>query len=175
MTHQSFAKKMQSYTVLYVEDDKDVRHYITEFLNRYCKKVYACDSSEKGLELYHTHKPDILLLDINLPGMSGIDMATQIRHIDQKTRILISTAYTNQEFMIQAVELNLTRYLVKPVTSEELFTAFEKCLAELSDTERIDLGEEYHYNKQLASIIHGEETLLLRKKEAELLEFFMAR
>jgi len=174
MTHQAFAQKMKSYTVLYVEDDPQVRQYMTEFLNRYCKEVYACDNSEVGMEIYHKKHPDILLLDINLPGMSGIDMATLIRKNDKKTRILISTAYTNKEFMLRAIELELTRYLVKPVTSEELFTAFEKCLQELHSDANIALGEGYIYSKSLTAIVKGDEKIILRKKEAELLEFFMA-
>lgn len=173
MKHQSFAEKMKTYTVLYVEDDFHVRQYITEFLKRYCKEVYESDNSEDGLELYRKHKPDILLLDINLPGMSGIELATLIRENDTLTRILISTAYTNKEFMLKAIELNLTRYLVKPLTSEELFSAFEKCLDELQFGDSVDLGEGYSYSKKLTAVIYEDETILLRKKEAALLEFFI--
>lgn len=173
MNHKAFAKKMKSYTILYIEDDAKIRDSITEFLSRYCKKVYECDNSEEGLKLYQRYKPDILLLDINLPGMSGIDLATLIRKNDIKTRILISTAYTNKEFMIKAVELQLTRYLVKPVTSEELFSAFEKCLDELQSEDSIDLGGGYKYSKKLTAITYEDETIMLRKKEVDLLEFFI--
>jgi DNA-binding response OmpR family regulator len=171
MNHHAFAKKMKSYTVLYVEDDVEVRHYISQFLQRYCKKVYACESSEKGMQLYKKYKPDILLLDINLPGMSGIDFATNIRLHDKKTRILISTAYTDKAFMLHAIELQLTRYLVKPMTSDDLFYAFEKCLEELQT--KIDLGAGYMYNKATTSILYEDKTITLRKKEAEILEFFI--
>jgi len=174
MRHQDFAQKMKTYTVLYVEDDPRVREYISEFLNRYCKVVYACDNSEDGMEIYHKENPDIILLDINLPGMNGIEMATLIREHDKKTRILISTAYTNKEFMLRAIELELTRYLVKPLTSEELFAAFEKCLEELHCDDNILLGEGYIYSKVLSAIVKGNEKIILRKKEAELLEFFIA-
>jgi DNA-binding response OmpR family regulator len=173
MNHKAFAKKISNYTILYVEDDQNVRRYITEFLNRYCPKVYACDSSEKGLKLYKKYKPDILLLDINLPGISGIDFATEVRKNDKKTRILISTAYTNQEFMLRAIELELTRYLVKPVTSEDLIGAFEKCLRELKQESSVALGKGYIYSKKITSIIKGKKATLLRKKESEILEFFL--
>lgn len=164
---------MQSYTILYVEDDTEVREHLREFLSRYCKEVYACDSSEEGLKIYHQKRPDILLLDINLPGMNGIEMAAEIRKKDKKSRILISTAYTNKEFMLQAIELELTRYLVKPVTSEELFAAFGKCLNELN-TEEVLLGEGYIYDKRLAAIVKEDVKNILRKKEVALLEFFIA-
>ncbi|MCH9741517.1 MAG: response regulator transcription factor [Epsilonproteobacteria bacterium] len=174
MEHQTFVKKMKLYSILYIEDDANVRKYITEFLSRYCKTVYTCQSSEEGLILYKQHQPDILLLDINLPGQSGIEFATTIRKNDEKTRILISTAYTNPEFMLQSIELNLTRYLVKPMTNEDLFAALKKSLNELETNETFDLGEGYLYSKNLTAIIKNREIIPLRRKEAEILEFFIA-
>ena len=173
MNHKTFAKKMSRYTILYVEDDLEVRGHIVEFLQRYFKKVYACSSSEEGLTLYHNVQPDILLLDINLGGMSGIELATVIRQQDEKVRILISTAYTNKEFMLQAIELSLTRYLVKPVTSEELVKALEKCYVELEDEATVELGEGYLYNRNLAAILKEKRQIVLRNKEVELLEYFL--
>ena len=173
MDHKAFAQKMRPYTILYVEDDLEVRVHIVEFLQRYVKEVYACSSSEEGLTLYAKYQPDILLLDINLGGMSGIEMASIIRQNDEKVRILISTAYTNKEFMLQAIELSLTRYLVKPVTSEELVKALEKCWLELEDEASVELGDGYYYNRNLAAIVKEKEQTALRYKEVELLEYFL--
>jgi len=176
MDHKEFARKMKSYTVLYVEDDVEIRSYMTEFLTRYCKKVYECDNANEGMELYETHRPDILLLDINLPGLSGIDMAALIREKDSLTRIVMSTAYTDKEFMLKAIELGLTRYLVKPVTSSDISTAFEKCITELtalsSQYSQIELGDGFLYDKRSKILLHGSEVIVLRKKEIDLLEFF---
>ena len=174
MNHKAFAQKMNAYSILYVEDDVEVRSYIVEFLRRYFKKVHECSSAEEGLTLYQQHQPHILLLDINLGGMSGVELATLIRKRDKKTRIVISTAYTNPEFLIEAVELGLTRYLVKPLTSEDLVKAFEKCWSEIEDERLIFLGTECFYNKERAVIINGTSEIYLRHKEVEVLEFFMA-
>ena len=174
MNHKDFALKLHNYSLLYVEDEYEIRHYITSFLKRYCKVVYACDSSEVGLELYKKHKPNILLLDINLGGMSGMELATLVRKRDNKTRILISTAYTDKDFMLQAIELGLTRYLVKPMTNDDLVTALEKCSQELDIQNCIELGKNYSYNRTLAQIIHDDTLIPLRHKEVELLELFIA-
>ena len=173
MDHKNFAHKMHTYSILYVEDDSEIRRYITSFLERYCKVVYACDSAEKGLELYKKYTPDILLLDINLSGISGIELATQIRKNDSKTRILISTAYTNKNFMLQAIELKLTRYLVKPMTNDDLVTALEKCWIELETQNNVVLGQECIYNRDLALLIHKKKPIKLRHKEVALLELFI--
>lgn len=173
MNHKAFANKMYAYTILYVEDDIVVREYISEFLRRYFKNVYDTNSAEKGLALYKKHQPQILLLDINLGGMSGVELATIIRKKDKKTRILISTAYTNKEFMLEAIELDLTRYLVKPMTSEDLVKALEKCWQELEENMLIELGEKCFYNSEKAILIYDNNKITLRHKEVEVLEFFL--
>ncbi|CAA6807749.1 MAG: Regulator [uncultured Sulfurovum sp.] len=172
--HQAFAQKMHPYTVLYVEDDLEVRHYISEFLEHYCKKVYQSSSAEEGLALYHQHQPDILLLDINLGGMSGVELAQLIRKKDNQTRILIATAYTSKEFLLQAIELGLTRYLVKPLTNEDLVKAFEKCWDELTEENIIYLSKDCLYHKEKALLLHGTQETKLRHKEVIILEYFLA-
>ncbi len=173
MNHKNFAKKMSDYNILYIEDEQEVREYFNEFLSRYCKKVYACKSAEDGLEMYNQYKPDMVLLDINLPGINGIEFATTLRKNDKKIRIIMLTAYTDAKFMVKAVELELTRYLVKPVKSEDLLMAFEKCIDELSVDNIINLGNGNIYSKKLASIISNTEKISLRKKEVDLLEYFI--
>lgn len=165
---------MQLYTLLYVENDDIINQYITSFLKRYFKKVYSCDSAEEGLLLYEKYKPDILLLDINLGGMSGIELATHIRKFDNKTRILISTAYTHKDFMLQSIELGLTRYLVKPITNDDIVKALEKCWQELEADNNINLGSECIYNKNFAHLIYAHKIIKLRHKEVALLELFIA-
>ena len=173
MDHKTFAKEISGYTILYIEDDFNIRKHILEFLKRYCPNIYACESSEEGLSLYKKYKPDILLLDINLPGMSGIDLATLIREKDEDIRIIISTAYTNAEFTIKAIELDLCRYLVKPVTNEELILAFKKALTKLGKLNIYNLGGGYFYDKKTTSVKKGSNSILLRRKESEILEFFI--
>lgn len=173
MKYQTFRQKMKAHSVLLVEDDPNVQKYIAEFLSRYCMAVYAASNSEEGWKLYREHRPDILLLDIQLPKQSGISLAETVRMTDAGTRILLATAYTNTEFMLQAIELDITRYLVKPVTHDELVEALKKCLDELDGFATVDLGEGYVYSRRLAAVIRDRRIDPLRRKEAELLEFFI--
>lgn len=170
--------KLQDFKILYIEDDLEIRGYFSEFLKRYCKRVYECSTVEKGEELYRKHTPDILLLDINLPGVSGIEFASKIREKDTLTRILMSTAYTDTEFMVKAVELDITRYLVKPVSGSELLEALQKALEQLDKKskkygQKVDLGKGFVYHLKNKSITKDEKIINLRKKEIELLEFFL--
>lgn len=143
MDHYLFASKMKNLTLLYIEDDLEIQRCLGEFLERYTSNLHLAQSAEEGILLYEEIDPDIILLDINLPGKSGIDFARELRKTDHDTRIIISTAYTDKEFLLTAVELELTRYLVKPVTSMELMEALSKAADEYEDVKvckEIDLG-----------------------------------
>jgi len=177
MNHSLFATRLKNLTILYVEDDKNIQVHIAEFLKRYTSCLHLANSGEDALKLYKEVQPDILLLDINLPGMSGIDLAKIVRKNDLKTRIIISTAYTDKEFLLIAVELMITRYLVKPVTTIELVNALSKAALECNNNETthlINLGKEYFYDKASKLILLEKKEILLRRKEMQLLEFFIA-
>ena len=177
MNHKEFMRNISNLTIVYIEDDINIRSYICEFLKRYCKNIYEASSAEEGLELYEKYKPEILLVDINLPKMSGIEFITKIRQNDKNTRIIISTAYTNKEFTIQAIELYLTRYLVKPITSQDLVDAIKKAVGELEEMSseffNIDLGEGFYFDNQKKILMKDSFEIILRKKEMQILEFFI--
>ena len=177
MDHYLFASKMKNLTLLYIEDDPEIQECLGEFLERYTSNLHLAQSAEAGISLYEEIKPDIILLDINLPGKSGIDFARELRKTDHDTRIIISTAYTDNEFLLTAVELELTRYLVKPVTSMELMEALGKAADEYDDRkilQKIDLGEGFSYDPERKALIKEGEVVILRRKEMQLLEFFIA-
>ena len=176
MNHNSFISIMKDLSILYIEDDSKVQEYIAEFLGRYTSHLYLAGSAEEGWKLYQEKKPDIILLDINLPGKSGIEFAREVRQTDKDTRIIISTAYTDKAFLLRAVELGLTRYLVKPITGKELIDAFGKAANEFMESKKsilVDLGEGYSYDRQRRILLFHETEIPLRRKEMELLEFFV--
>ena len=179
MNDEEFKSAINKTTILYIEDDAQIREYIYEFLKRYNSNTHVASNAEDALELYETIKPDIIIADINLPKMSGIELVTKIRENDNFTRIIISTAYTNKEFTLQAIELNLTRYLVKPITSKDLLGALKKALKELIESSstylNIDLGESFTFNTIKEQLYKNEEIITLRKKELELLKFFISK
>ena len=177
MDHYAFASKMKNLNLLYIEDDLEIQRSLGEFLERYTFNLHLSQSAEEGILLYKEINPDIILLDINLPGKSGIDFARDLRKTDHDTRIVITTAYTDNEFLLTAVELELTRYLVKPVTSMELMEALSKA-ADESDiamvSQEIDLGEGFSYDHERKALFQEGKEVMLRRKEMQLLEFFIA-
>ncbi len=107
-------------TILYVEDEEGIRVELTRFFKRYTDKLYIATNGEEGLDMYKKYKPDIIISDINMPLMTGIEMAKIIKKIDPKQHIIFTTAYNDSSYMLEAIELDIDGYVLKPVDYDKL-------------------------------------------------------
>jgi len=139
------------YTILYVEDEKTIRERYTEFLRRYFTSVYAAKDGVEAYYIYKKVKPHIMLIDIVIPKLNGLDLLKKIRLSDQNTKAIITTAHTDTKHLLKASELKLTKYLVKPVTIDELKMALSIAENELQSFQinplkRVHFNENYVWN-----------------------------
>jgi len=111
---------LKNLSILYVEDEALIRQNAVEYLSRYCHTVYEAKDGVEGLKMFNTYKPDIIISDINMPRLNGLDFASIVRETDKTTPIIIATAHTQTEYLLKAIELQLVKYLIKPITSEKL-------------------------------------------------------
>jgi two-component system, OmpR family, response regulator VanR len=106
--------------ILYVDDDVEILENALEYLGRLCRRVLGAHNGLEAFRLYEMHKPDLIISDIKMPKLNGLELAKKIRINDQKTPIIIATAYTDTHFLLDAIELRLIKYLIKPITAEKL-------------------------------------------------------
>lgn len=111
-------------TILLVEDDKMQLETLIHFLEDDFIIKIAYDG-EAGYEAYIKHKPDIIISDINMPKMNGIDMVQKIRLEDASTKIIMLTSHNDLDYLLQATELKLVKYLLKPMSKEDLYIALD--------------------------------------------------
>ncbi len=107
-------------SILVVDDEVEIRDIIRNSLLRKFETVYSAENGEKGLELYKLYKPDIIVSDINMPRMDGLEMSKAIKAIDNETTIIISTAYESSEALLKAINLGITHYIIKPIAYRNL-------------------------------------------------------
>jgi two-component system response regulator VanR len=156
-------------TVLYADDETVARSHYAEFLADLFRDVYEACDGEEAWRYYQTYKPDIVLLDIEMPKMNGLEVAKKIRRHDSKTRIIIATAYVDEQRLLLAVELGLTRYLPKPFGRRELKEALHKAVLELDLKDRVDLGNGYTWSRSVQQLFNERRPLKLTKQENALL------
>lgn len=160
-------EKFKNYTILYVEDDEGVRTINSRFLNRMFNKLYEAKDGEEGLALYKKYHPDIILTDIQMPKIDGITLSKKIRKTDQITKIIISTAFSDKDYLLEAIELRLEKYIIKPLTSRNLIPALTKAVQSLEKEKeiKIELGEDFYFDNTTSLFYFHEKVLELNKKE----------
>ena len=160
-------EKFKNYTILYIEDEDGVRKTNARFLNRMFKKLYEARDGLEGYELYKKYDPDIVLTDINMPKLDGISLAKKIRIYNQNIKIIISTAFSDKKYLLDAVELNLERYIIKPLTNRNLIPALNKAVEALKKERdfKIYLNDKFYFDNNTSLFYYKELPIELNKKE----------
>jgi len=118
---------LRSLSILYVEDEDEVRDQLKAYLKRRCRKVYTAANGKKGLEAYKKHQPDIVVTDILMPIMDGLLMSEKIQAINPRVPIIIITAFEEPRYFHHAIELGVHQYVNKPVKLPILEQSLLKC------------------------------------------------
>lgn len=121
------------FSLLFVEDDEIVCLSIGHILARQFPDatVYTAENGLTGLELFKAHIPEIVITDINMPVMDGIEMASRIKSISNETKLIVLTGYSDKNHLERFSNAGFDDYIVKPVDFGKLFAAIEKCRAEI--------------------------------------------
>ncbi len=118
----------QDLTILCVEDEDGVKRHIVNTLKYYFKKVFEASNGQEGLELYKQNQPDIIICDIQMPVLDGIEMIKSIRETDVITPIILLTAHNSEKYLMKLINLQIQHFILKPVNSENLLEGLEKAL-----------------------------------------------
>ncbi|BBL70393.1 EAL domain-containing protein [Methylogaea oryzae] len=114
---------LKTLSVLYVEDEDEIREQLAQFLQRRCAAVYTASDGRKGLDAFRRRKPDIVITDILMPVMDGLKMGAAIRELSPTTPIIITTAFEEPAYFQKAIDLGVDKYVVKPVDAGALLQA----------------------------------------------------
>ena len=161
--------------VLYVEDDDVARENGIEYLENYFDHVYAAANAFEGLKLYREIDPDIIITDIQMPKLNGLDFIKQIRKENQETQIIVISAYSDTAYLLQAVELRLIKYLIKPVQESAFKEALQLCIESIINKESniIQLSQDTFFDTYNQTLVCADTIITLRTKELQLLNLLL--
>jgi len=166
-------KDFSNLTILYVEDEALIRQNAVEYLGRICKKVFEAEDGFQALQLYHDSKPDIIISDINMPSMNGLEFARKIRQMDKQIPIIIATAHTETDYLLKAVELQLVKYVIKPITAPKLKSALDLAYAHLNQNNIMMLEKNTLYDTLNKTLLIDNIPIKLTKNELLLLDLLI--
>ncbi|WP_294960460.1 response regulator transcription factor [Sulfurimonas sp.] len=167
---------IEDISILIAEDESELREYLQEYLQIFFKKVYIAKCGNEGYMQYLEKRPDIILTDINMPNLDGLSMIKRIRERDDETDIIIMSAHSEQEKLLQAIELKLVTYLIKPINSQKLKGVLLSLVDKLrSSKKRIYLSQEIFWDKTSSTLWNSEKQISLKDKELMLFKLLCSK
>ena len=143
-----------------------------EYLSFYSDFVYEAVDGIDGYEKYLEIKPDIIICDIIMPKLDGLELIEKIRKSDKETKIIVATARLDTKFLLKAIELGLVKYITKPLEEKKLIDALNDAalLMNENDSNIIKLVNSIRFDTFNKSVFQEEAQINLTKKELMFLE-----
>lgn len=121
---------LKKVTILYAEDEAALREVTVNVLKGFTKNQYVAEDGARGLELFLAHQDeiDIVITDVNMPNKNGLEMAKAIKEVNANIPIIVATAFSNTEYLLEAINLGIDKYVLKPVDMKKLLDAMMQSL-----------------------------------------------
>jgi len=160
---------MDALTLLYAENDVDTLQDTLFLLGEYFTSTYTAQDGKSALELYDKNRPDIVLLDINLPLMDGLECARKIRQTDEETPIVIVSAYSDRDKLLNAINIGVSAYVAKPFKIKEIQETIERLIEKKATKGEVLLGSDLKWSLQLKKLYYKTEQIPLTRSEISLM------
>ena len=116
-------RRMEGISVLHVEDDPIIQLHMRAILEDHVDALYTAGDGEKGFKAFCAHGPDIVITDIRMPEVDGMEMAARIRTQSPQAPIIVTSAYSDSDYLLQSIELGVDKYLIKPFDQDVVLNA----------------------------------------------------
>ena len=142
-----------SLSLLYVEDEPSTQDVVCTFVRKIFPNIqlYTAENGNVGLEMFKALRPDIVVTDIKMPVMNGIEMARTIKALNCTTQIIVTSAHSDMDYFIESIEIGINRYVLKPIVKDKLITALETCVSAIMLERR--LKEQQGFIHKLTRVI----------------------
>ena len=163
-------------SILLAEDEENVRESFKKVLLLYVNEVYAAKNGEEALELYNKYHPNIIITDVKMPKLNGLELIKKMREKNHEIPIIVTSAYTDQDFLLESIKLSLIEYVVKPIKEKDLNRLLKGCAQKLYEKSEtvIKLEENCAYDFDNKIFIYKNRSISLTQKEVEFFEILLA-
>lgn len=147
----------QNLSILYVEDDKSIQNVMTQYLEKFFNSVVSASDGVEGLDAYKSAQFDIVITDLSMPNMGGLEMLQKIKMIHDDQAVLITTAHNEPEYMIGAIKAGVDGYIMKPFDFMQLNHELYKLtlrLQKFKENEGYKLYLKEMVEKKTSEVVH---------------------
>ena len=177
MQMKELAILLKNISILYVEDDYDTREEMTKILLEVSDNITVATSGSEALEYYYEKTPQIIISDIAMPNLNGIEFIKKVRNENLQIPIILLTAHADVDYLLPAANLNIQSYIVKPINirqlKEVLFNAVE--ILNINSNIYVKITHTLKYDKTNSEILSlDDKKIKLNRKEKNLIDLLLA-
>ena len=177
ITIETYKKTLK---ILYVEDDKLISAKIKSILERFFNSVIIASNGEEAIELYKTNKIDLVISDINMPKMDGLEFLEILRNSNPDIPFIFVTARDEPDMMLRAIQLDINNYILKPIDLKNFLFIVDKAIEKLfrdylecQEMNTIQLNDNIFWNKEIKILTKDNISFKLTKKELLLIDLLL--
>jgi len=165
---------LKNKTVLFVEDDQIMKMQISKVLEMLFQKVFCAEDGESAYLLYKEQSPDIIISDIKMPRMNGIELIEKIRQTDYKIPVILLTSFTEKKILLGAANLSVDGYIIKPVELTTLIVTITKAMQRIERIEGlVSITQNIFYNSGTQELYQNGEVVPLGVNELEFIRLLI--
>ena len=189
VNYQTLFKKTRDLTLLFVEDYAPLRNDMAEIFEDLFKTVEVAADGKEGFSVYqafyakHEKNFDIVMTDIQMPLMNGVALSKEIHKVNPDQQIIVLSAHTDSEYLLELINTNISQFLTKPIEHESLMEVLcmvsnkvnENREDDPEDLVLIDLGEDYLWDTETSILQKGETVITLTRNEILLMQLLVRK
>ena len=169
-------KNFKELTLLLVEDEDSIRESMQEVFSGVFQKVISASNGDEGLKKFKKFSPDIVIADIMMPIMDGLEMSKQIKEVSKNTPVIILSAYSEKERLLKAIDVGIDKYVIKPIDMDELFVVLEQIVkTKIIGADIIEISGGYSFNQTKKVLVKNGVEIALTKKELAFISLLVKR
>uniref|UniRef100_UPI004048C41B response regulator transcription factor n=1 Tax=Aliarcobacter sp. TaxID=2321116 RepID=UPI004048C41B len=164
---------LKTLKILIVEDEKRLAKLLKDAICESFYSVVIAKDGIEGLKKFKSFKPDIVITDIMMPFCDGLEMTQQIKELDENLPIIILSAYSDKEKLLNAIEIGISKYFIKPFDPEEVIEHINKIAPKLYKQKRNILKENFIFDNNSMNFYKDGVLIVLSKREKEFFYFMI--
>ena len=167
---------LKNLTVLLVENNSDSKKIIYDILIDNFEKVFTAQNGDEGLKKFKKYNPNMVITDVFMPIIDGLDMAKCIKEISKDTPIIILSTHCEKETLLKAIDVGIDKFLIKPIIPGDFLETIENVAKnKIETTNIIKIGNGYSFNKIKRVLIREGVEISLTKKELAFVSLLIKR
>ncbi|TLP35892.1 response regulator transcription factor [Arcobacter arenosus] len=160
--------------MLFVEDEVNISKLLKDALSDYFYSFTVASDGIEGLEKFKNINPDIVITDIMMPNLDGLEMTKEIRTINEDIPIIVLSAFSDKEKLLKAIDIGITKYFIKPFDPEEVLEYLIFIANKLNKNRIICLNEDFSFDTNTNNLFENEKLVNITKREKKFISLLLS-